>query len=95
MIETQLIKAATDTLTRRGAWWTEPSTGTPTIVGAYRGRPLALHIRPPGSQQTRIEAKRLAHAAKAGAIAAVITTPSQLAQLLDRIDAKTDTQQAA
>lgn len=95
MIETQLIKAATGTLTKRGAWWTELGNGTPTIVGAYRGRALALHIRPPGSQPTRIEAKRLAHAAKAGAIAAVITSPNQLATLLDRIDAKTGTRQAA
>lgn len=98
MTDQAIIHSTLRELARRGAWATRPRAsqpgrdGIPAIIGAYRGRPLALAVHQAGTHPSRSETRELAHAAKAGAIAAVITSPDQLSRLLDRIDAKTDPQ---
>ena len=79
-------------LTRRGAWWFKTHgagasrAGIPDILAVYRGRPLALEVKQPGRQPTRLQAHTLARAAAAGAHAACVTNQTVVREMLDSID---------
>lgn len=94
MTETAIVDGGMRLLHRRGAWAVKVHggacgrNGIPDILATYRGRPLALEFKQPGRHPTRLQQHELDQAAAAGAITAVITSVSQLAQLLDDIDGR-------
>lgn len=81
-------------LNKRGAWTVNihgagiGRNGIPDRLACYHGRFLALELKAPGNKPTRLQQHELDQAANAGAIAATITHPDQVSQLLDQIDAE-------
>lgn len=56
--------------------------GTPDIVGAINGRPLALEVKRPGEEETRIQAHELRKWKEAGAITGVVTSVAEAKEIL-------------
>jgi hypothetical protein len=100
-LEASVVKSIERVLHRRRAWWFKTHgtghgrSGIPDLVGAYRGRALALEVKPPGlvGSATRLQRHELDRAARAGAAAHIVTTPAEVDELLDKIDA--DLQEAS
>jgi Holliday junction resolvase len=63
--------------------------GIPDVVGAYRGRALAIEVKRPGGKATPLQHRELALAAQAGAAAIVADSADAVAALLDTIDQET------
>lgn len=60
--------------------------GTPDLLGAYRGHPLALEVKTPTGKATLLQQHHLKHWAAAGAHAHIVRSRQQVAELLDHID---------
>ena len=56
--------------------------GTPDILGAHAGRPLALEVKKPGGHLTKLQDHELAEWAKAGAIAGRVESVEDVKNLL-------------
>lgn len=59
------------------------ATGWPDVVGAHRGRFLALEVKRPGGKPTPLQVRELQRWERAGAIAAVVTSVDEVRALLE------------
>ena len=91
--EATLRKSCTALIRARGGWArTVPqgihSAGMADVVFFYRGYGGLLETKLPGRESTltKLQAETLRQAKAAGAIAEVITSKKQVAELLDKID---------
>lgn len=69
-----------------GGMWTE--TGTPDIIGCYRGKFFAIEVKAPGKVATRIQTRRLWEWNEAGGIAVVTTAVFNIEAFLKEISGK-------
>lgn len=88
--ERSIVNAIGRLLTRRGAWWIKTTgvavTGTPDIIGAYRGQALALEVKQAGGRASKRQTYELGRAARAGAEAHIVRSADHVAAILDTID---------
>ena len=56
--------------------------GAPDIIGAYKGRPLALEVKRPGEDTTPTQKVELRGWEKAGAIAGKVTSVQEVKDLI-------------
>ena len=57
--------------------------GTPDILGAYRGTPLALEVKKPGGHLSKIQIHELLEWKKAGAIAGKVESVQDVKNLIE------------
>jgi Holliday junction resolvase len=92
MLESGLTERILRVIHQRGGWAFKTHgsgftrRGIPDIVGAYKGRAIALEVKQPGRQPTRIQQHELARAAAAGAAAFVVTSVEQALAILTSIE---------
>lgn len=60
------------------------SSGWPDILGAHRGRPLALEVKRPGGKATPLQLRELSRWREAGAIVGVVTSWEQVERFLEQ-----------
>lgn len=68
------------------------AVGMPDLLGCYRGRSLCIEVKMPGQSYgvTEKQQDTLDMWAAAGAETAVVRTPKEVEDILDRIDAEAD-----
>lgn len=95
MREGAVLRRICAELERRGAWFfkTHGSAygrrGIPDVVGAYRGRALAIEVKAPGRPLTPIQRHELGLAERAGVHAIAADGLPAVHALLDRIEEET------
>mgnify|MGYP001222844928 CR=1 FL=1 len=61
--------------------------GLPDLIGAYRGRALALEVKRPGGRPTPLQQYELERWATAGAVAGVVTSIEDVKTLVREVNA--------
>lgn len=90
--EAAIVDAIVKLIHDRGGWIFKTHgtivgrRGIPDLSGAYRGRALALEVKRPGQQPTRLQRHELAKARAAGAVAEVVRSAQEVELLLDRVE---------
>lgn len=90
MSEAAIVRGVVAEIRERGGWVIKTTgvaeTGTPDLVGTYRGRALAWEAKQPGSYPTPKQRHALEMAARAGADAAVVRSRLEARRRLDEIE---------
>lgn len=94
MSEKTIERSIITEITTRGGMVTNTTgvavAGTPDLLAAYRGHPLALEVKTPTGRATRLQLHHLQLWAAAGAHAHIVRSRQHVRELLNHIDTLED-----